>query len=103
MTRIETIGNATHIYALCDEAGQVRYIGKTVRTIDQRLSQHRTAAKRSRLPVGRWLGANWMTAISRCGLRTFIRAASGLRQLCQQFRQRGKRAVASHHVCLDLV
>lgn len=55
MSRVEVIGNATHIYALCDEAGQVRYIGKTVRTIDQRLSQHRTAAKRSRLPVGRWL------------------------------------------------
>ena len=55
MSRIETIGNATAIYALCDEAGNVRYVGKTVRTIHQRLSQHRTAAKNSRLPVGRWL------------------------------------------------
>lgn len=31
MSRVEVIGNATHIYALCDEAGQVRYIGKTER------------------------------------------------------------------------
>lgn len=49
------IGSATHIYALCDENGVVRYVGKTIRTPDKRLSQHRTAAKRSNLPVGRWL------------------------------------------------
>lgn len=49
------IGNATRIYALCDETGRVRYVGKTIRTIEQRFSQHRTASKRSRLPVGRWL------------------------------------------------
>lgn len=49
------IGRATHIYALCDEGGSVRYVGKTVRTPAQRFFQHRTASKRSELPVGRWL------------------------------------------------
>ena len=50
-----TIGRATHIYGLCDEAGQLRYIGKTVRLPKQRLAQHRRASRKGELPVNRWL------------------------------------------------
>lgn len=53
--RKEIIGKAANIYALCDESGVVRYVGKTVQSIDQRLAQHRSAARKNRLPVGRWL------------------------------------------------
>lgn len=49
------IGRATLIYALDDESGQTRYIGKTVRSLKDRFAQHKLAAKTSRLPVGRWL------------------------------------------------
>jgi len=50
------IGKAAHIYALCDESGCVRYVGKTVRRLSERLAQHKRAAKREgRLPVHRWM------------------------------------------------
>ena len=53
------IGDATpvtRIYALCDPVtNEVRYIGKTVQTLRQRLMQHRRAAKNGKLPVNRWL------------------------------------------------
>lgn len=55
MTEFVTIGRATRIYALADEGGRTRYIGKTVRTLADRLGQHRRAARTSNLPVGRWL------------------------------------------------
>lgn len=55
MSRVETIGRATHIYALSDERGVVRYVGKTVRALGDRLGQHRRAARRGELPVNRWL------------------------------------------------
>ena len=41
------IGNATHIYALMDECGSVRYVGKTTRTLDARFKQHRTAREKA--------------------------------------------------------
>lgn len=44
------------IYALCDSKSmEPRYIGKTVTRLERRLSQHITAAKRSRLPVHHWI------------------------------------------------
>lgn len=43
------------IYALCESDARVRYVGKTVGTIERRLVDHIQAAKRSRLPVGRWI------------------------------------------------
>ena len=49
------IGSATAIYALCDEAGKVRYVGKTVHSLTKRFGQHRRVARNARLPVGRWL------------------------------------------------
>lgn len=55
MTSPVTIGRATLIYALADEDGCIRYVGKTVRTLASRLGQHRRAARRGRLPVNRWL------------------------------------------------
>lgn len=53
-----TIGRATHIYALCEQGGKVRYVGKTVRALKDRLAQHRTASRRGELPVNRWLRKN---------------------------------------------
>ena len=44
-----------NIYAPCDAAATVRYVGKTVQSIDQRLAQHRCSAARKSPPVGRWL------------------------------------------------
>lgn len=55
MSRVETIGRATLIYALDDESGRTRYIGKTVRSLKDRFAQHKRAARTSNLPVGRWL------------------------------------------------
>lgn len=43
------------IYALCDEAGAVRYVGKTAQTLARRFIGHKNCAKRRRLPVERWL------------------------------------------------
>lgn len=51
----EVIGNTTRIYALVDEGGCVRYVGKTVRTLRERFAQHKVAAKRGSLPVNRWI------------------------------------------------
>ena len=57
--RKEVIGNATlpwvRIYALEDEAGNVRYVGKTIRYLHQRHTSHIRAAKCGRLPVNQWL------------------------------------------------
>lgn len=53
-----TIGRATLIYALQDAQGRTRYIGKTIRTLSERLAQHRRAAHKSKLPIGRWLRKN---------------------------------------------
>lgn len=54
--RTEIIGNATTIYALCDVRGRVRYVGKTVRSPEQRLASHIHASKRNaRLPSARWI------------------------------------------------
>jgi hypothetical protein len=50
-----TIGRATLIYALSDECGRVRYVGKTVRTLRDRLGQHKRAARHGHLPVNRWI------------------------------------------------
>ena len=59
MTHKEVIGNATRItriYALCDPlTDEVRYVGKTVRSLRDRLMQHRRAARRGSLPVNRWM------------------------------------------------
>lgn len=50
------IGNATRIYALCDPlTGEVRYVGKTIRSLRQRLMQHRIASRKGALPVNRWM------------------------------------------------
>lgn len=49
------IGKATLIYALSDEAGRIRYIGKTVHSLGKRLGQHKRASRRGELPVNRWL------------------------------------------------
>lgn len=57
MTRIETIGNATRIYALCDYPSMApRYVGKTVQYLHDRHKAHIRAAKAGkRLPVHYWL------------------------------------------------
>ena len=60
MKPTEVIGNChlpgVLIYALCDSTDmEPRYIGKTVTSLERRLSQHITAAKRNRLPVHRWI------------------------------------------------
>lgn len=50
------IGDATRIYALCEYPSMVpRYVGKTVRSLIGRMKSHLQAAKKPRLPVGRWL------------------------------------------------
>ncbi|HQD64136.1 MAG TPA: hypothetical protein PLJ16_02840 [Casimicrobium huifangae] len=55
--RIETIGNATRIYALCEYPSMVpRYVGKTVQYLHERHKAHIRAAKAGkRLPVHYWL------------------------------------------------
>lgn len=57
MTRIETIGNATAIYALCDYPSMApRYVGKTVQYLHERHKAHIRAAKAGkRLPVHYWI------------------------------------------------
>ena|GEM_PF-5240377 len=57
MSSIETIGNATRIYVLCEFPDQTpRYVGKTVRPLRLRLAAHmQTARRAARLPVHRWL------------------------------------------------
>lgn len=57
MSRIETIGNATRIYALCEYPSMVpRYVGKTVQYLHERHKAHIRAAKAGkRLPVHYWL------------------------------------------------
>ena len=53
------IGDATRItriYALCDPlTDEVRYVGKTVQGLRERLRQHKRAARRGSLPVNRWM------------------------------------------------
>ena len=61
MTQPVIIGNATHIYALMDECGSVRYVGKTTRTLDARFKQHRTASRSGNLPVNRWFRKHEVT------------------------------------------
>lgn len=67
MSRIEQLaegvtGQWVTIYALCQpiekwKIGEVRYVGKTIRTAWQRVRAHSYAAKKDapRLPVQRWL------------------------------------------------
>jgi len=58
--RVEQIGNATQvsIYALCEESGEPRYVGKTAGYVVDRHKAHISAARAGRkahLPVYRWL------------------------------------------------
>ena len=67
MSRIERLAEGVSdkwvtIYALCEpidkwKTGDVRYVGKTVRTVWHRVRAHSYAAKKPspRLPVARWL------------------------------------------------
>lgn len=46
----------TNIYALCDGDGTVRYVGKTIYPLSERMKSHlRVARKKPVLPVARWL------------------------------------------------
>lgn len=55
MKKVE-IGDATRIYALCEfPSMEIRYVGKTMRSLLQRLKGHMQAAKKPQLPVGRWI------------------------------------------------
>lgn len=48
----------THIYSLHDPASnELRYIGKTVQPVNQRLSQHRIQAKGRRTHLAYWIGS----------------------------------------------
>jgi len=65
--RVETIGDATRIYALCEyPSWEPRYVGKTIQHIHERHKAHIRAAKRGgRLPVHFWLrkkiaGREWL-------------------------------------------
>lgn len=62
MTRTEIIGDcrkradgSTAIYALCEEDGSPRYVGKTVYYLHVRHKAHLRDARKARLPVHRWL------------------------------------------------
>lgn len=57
MSRIEVIGNATRIYALCEYPSMApRYVGKTVQHLHERHKAHiRAANAGKRLPVHYWL------------------------------------------------
>lgn len=57
MARIEVIGNATAIYALCEYPSMApRYVGKTIKYLHERHKVHiRSAKAGKRLPVHYWL------------------------------------------------
>lgn len=57
MTRVETIGLATRIYALCEyPSWEPRYIGKATQRLGARHKAHIRDAKRgNRRPLGYWL------------------------------------------------
>lgn len=62
--QVEHIGNATSIYCLCHpRTKEVRYIGKTIRPLMDRLKQHICQAKLARLPIHRWI----VKVINSCG------------------------------------
>lgn len=71
MTRVETIGECT-IYALADDAGAVRYVGKTVMLLSRRLTNHLASARQLSRPKVRV--THWLRALMRRGVVPTIRA-----------------------------
>lgn len=46
------------VYALCDENGEIRYVGQTTQSLNRRLSHHRSHAKKMDRYKDRWIRQN---------------------------------------------
>lgn len=68
--RVEIIGRATIIYALCEPDLTPRYVGKTVQPLHERMTRHFSCARRQRLPIERWVSKRGRASVVCARLET---------------------------------